>query len=728
MKSSVASLSPLSTRNLPRDPRTCPAGNIAYVDPNTQMPILCNEALRNSCPNGYTCTFNALINSHVCCGATDHGVCPEQEKAFISTADMSPRECIVNMEASCPANYLCHFSMQRNKYYCCTSVTGRTCPAGKFLHQDAHTAVPTRCTIGRGDQCPDGYSCQSYLRNASQGFCCTSNAVCPDDAEFYVDEQSQLPRACTMGSFVSCPHGYHCRSLTSTAEGFCCRSSLSVPVAAADGCPPGNFVFLSDGGDVSTCDPFNPPNAPCPEGSTCQWSTANQRYQCCGSNPVTPPVRSNDGCLDAQIAYRDNKVVRVCTAGSSTCPPGFFCQFSSLNRQFQCCGVSGGCPADSVAFVGLSGTPEKCIVGKSKCPPGFACRRSVAGHHICCASEGKKCAADQVSVDGLCLPLSAAGRACQHSEQCAGGSVCDSGLCRCPPFTLSIGGICQAETKCAPEQVKFDSTCHNRVELGQSCEISKQCPDESSCVNAVCGCNEKLVNLNGKCTPVSVHAKIAQSKASNTRCANGFAKALVLKETGRAVLCSPKVKKCPRGYSCQINSKRSQYICCSGDDDPQVCPTGRVPYLLNGTPQRCTTQRCPRGYECAYKNHDYLCCSSVSTVTSSPHPSLWAIREGEQCTLGAPLVYPSTRLPIVCTPAKKGCPAGFTCQQSRSSEQFICCPFRFRMGVHPGAPPCGGLLVLVSRLTDGRVEERCERSCPYSQVPIGGICYELGSS
>ncbi|VDP00341.1 unnamed protein product [Heligmosomoides polygyrus] len=93
------------------------------------MPILCNEALRNSCPNGYTCTFNALINSHLPVGAITissvSGVCPEQEKAFISTADMSPRECIVNMEASCPANYLCHFSMQRNKYYCCTSVTGR---------------------------------------------------------------------------------------------------------------------------------------------------------------------------------------------------------------------------------------------------------------------------------------------------------------------------------------------------------------------------------------------------------------------------------------------------------------------------------------------------------------------------------------------------------------------------------------------------------------------------
>ncbi|VDO90372.1 unnamed protein product, partial [Haemonchus placei] len=58
----------------------CPAGNVAYVDPNSQMPIQCNEALSNSCPNGYTCTFNALINGHVCCGASDQG---EFEKCIV---------------------------------------------------------------------------------------------------------------------------------------------------------------------------------------------------------------------------------------------------------------------------------------------------------------------------------------------------------------------------------------------------------------------------------------------------------------------------------------------------------------------------------------------------------------------------------------------------------------------------------------------------------------------
>uniref|UniRef100_W6NDS2 EB domain-containing protein n=1 Tax=Haemonchus contortus TaxID=6289 RepID=W6NDS2_HAECO len=195
-----------------------------------------------------------------------------------------------------------------------------------------------------------------------------------------------------------------------------------------DGCPPGNFVFINSDGDTATCDPFNPENAPCPGGSTCQWSTANQRYQCCGSNPAPQSVRVNDGCPNAQIAYRDKRTkVRVCTAGSSTCPPGYFCQFSSLNRQFQCCGVSGGCPNDSVAFVGSFGEPEKCVVGHSKCPVGFACQRSVGGHHICCATNEctRPCGGFLVLVTRLI-----GGRLEERCER------------SCPYEEIEIGGVC----------------------------------------------------------------------------------------------------------------------------------------------------------------------------------------------------------------------------------------------------------------------------------------------
>nr|CDJ85333.1 Protein F30H5.3 [Haemonchus contortus] len=100
----------------------------------------------------------------------------------------------------------------------------------------------------------------------------------------------------------------------------------------------------------------------------------------------------------------------------------------------------------------------------------------------------------------------------------------------------------------------------------------------------------------------------------------------------------------------------------------------------------------------------------------------------EVCPRGNPLIYPSTRLPVVCTPGKKSCPIGFACQQSRSSEQFFCCPSRYRMSAFPGTRPCGGFLVLVTRLIGGQLEERCERSCPYEEIEIGGVCYGMGIS
>jgi hypothetical protein len=45
--------------------------------------------------------------------------------------DLSPRECMINMEGSCPSNYLCRFHLQRNKYFCCSSQNGR-----KFFKND----------------------------------------------------------------------------------------------------------------------------------------------------------------------------------------------------------------------------------------------------------------------------------------------------------------------------------------------------------------------------------------------------------------------------------------------------------------------------------------------------------------------------------------------------------------------------------------------------------------
>lgn len=56
------------------------------------------------------------------------------------------------------------------------------------------------------------------------------------------------------------------------------------------------------------------------------------------------------GCPSNQVAYKNSgsATPRTCTAAAQDCPIGYFCQFSSINSQFQCCGISGGCPNDQV--------------------------------------------------------------------------------------------------------------------------------------------------------------------------------------------------------------------------------------------------------------------------------------------------------------------------------------------------------------------------------------------
>ncbi|PIO52956.1 Kunitz/Bovine pancreatic trypsin inhibitor domain protein, partial [Teladorsagia circumcincta] len=48
----------------------CTPGDVAYVNPNTNMPYECNAALSNSCPSNFACTYDQLSSTSVCCGAT----------------------------------------------------------------------------------------------------------------------------------------------------------------------------------------------------------------------------------------------------------------------------------------------------------------------------------------------------------------------------------------------------------------------------------------------------------------------------------------------------------------------------------------------------------------------------------------------------------------------------------------------------------------------------------
>jgi hypothetical protein len=114
-------------------------------------------------------------------------------------------------------------------------------------------------------------------------------------------------------------------------------------------------------------------------------------------------------CLHDQVAFfvEGSKIPLVCSAsGPNSCPTGFFCQFSDKNKQFQCCAhkagnhfktfalkifFTTGCPANNVAYVGISGQPEPCKRGvPNVCPKDFSCQQTRDGKEICCTINDPK--------------------------------------------------------------------------------------------------------------------------------------------------------------------------------------------------------------------------------------------------------------------------------------------------------------------------------------------------
>ncbi|KAK6742664.1 hypothetical protein RB195_010116 [Necator americanus] len=682
----------------------CSAGDVVYVNPNTQTPISCNDEIRNNCPKNFQCVFDSLTDMSVCCGATDMGVCPEGEKAYISAADMSVRECLINEPNSCPTNYLCRFNASKNRYFCCGSTKRSYCPTGRAPYKDQMSAQAMRCTMSAvASTCPDGFECQSDVKDALQGYCCSVSDICPNKEEYYVDESSEMPRSCSIGHFVTCPAGFTCMTQSDGISGYCCRGKPHL--TPSDGCPPGEIVYM-DKNEVVVCDPFNLSNQGCPSSFTCQWSVRTQRYQCCGANPI-PPSLESDGCPSRQIAFIDVATGKpqICTSASMSCPIGYFCQFSQQHKQFQCCGIPSDCPAPMVAFIGISGEHQRCSMsGGQICPEGFSCVKGKRNEDICCAGS-EACESTQVSVNGRCLPIQHIGSKCEHKSQCLGDSTCTAGVCRCPTGTMEQNQRCvEAPKECAINQVEFIGECLPIVSLGRACVQSIQCRGGGYCVEGVCDCPSGTVRKLERCEK----------------------KVLPVSSTSRTTSSHPTVDG-----STDVK-----------EENAGLCPTSRLPYVINGTVKSCVGGRsCPAGYTCTFSKagRNYFCCSN----------SIRSIIEGEVCKAGKPLLYPKTGQPVTCSRIRE-CPAGYSCKRNLATQLFHCCTtpkplpmdhyinqigalakkINAQKRINFLAPPqktskrspCPTNLVLFEVQVESKLIRRCQASCPSAMSVINGVC------
>uniref|UniRef100_A0A1I8EWG0 BPTI/Kunitz inhibitor domain-containing protein n=1 Tax=Wuchereria bancrofti TaxID=6293 RepID=A0A1I8EWG0_WUCBA len=379
----------------------CASGDIVHVNPSTHMQLECRTDVSNSCPNNFTCTYDELFGKSVCCGATDMEVCPNGEKAYINAFNMSVRECLINVSNSCPDYYLCRFHIQTNRYYCCASINGDICPSGKAVYKDQSSKLPIRCIISSGNnQCPLGYNCFSDVPGALQGYCCSSNYLCPNRAKFYTEIISKMPRSCQLNSpFITCPIGYTCQNAeTELMTGYCCENNNA---SVSDGCPPNKYVYMKDN-EVISCDPFNSLANTCPNGYSCQWSLPKRRYQCCGNasmlaNKITKTCQEGelliaDECLErsepGDLCIDDKQCLggSRCKDGICECLNGYIiyhgkCIIRETKGATIKCSISNQIPY----YEKGSNKIRYCSNLKNSCPKGYSCQFSRdAGRNICC--------------------------------------------------------------------------------------------------------------------------------------------------------------------------------------------------------------------------------------------------------------------------------------------------------------------------------------------------------
>ncbi|CAI4231917.1 unnamed protein product [Auanema sp. JU1783] len=718
----------------------CVPGDSVYKDPNSNKPFLCNTALQNNCPSNYACTLNALTQEHVCCGSDSMGVCPSGEKAFIDSRTNTPRQCAMAADGKCPSGYLCRFSQTNHKYYCCGNVKGAFCPAGRALFRFPTTQLPSQCHISAsGNTCPPGFACLSDVPNAFQGYCCSTNPICPGSSTFHLDEKTMMPTSCSAEGFAFCPQGFTCQQQPEGNAYYCCSGQEKEGVN--DGCPPMQYAYIFEG-TVKGCDPFNADELQCPTDYTCQWSLKNQKYQCCGTRPIrqVKPTHIDDGCPAKQFAMLDRRSgkPRICTAGETkNCPIGFFCQFSARKNQFQCCGQSAGCPARRAAYIAVDGNAQECIPGPDMCAEGYECVKSSIydNKNICCSREGNECAENEEFINGECVVRVKPGGACHRSEECGGGSSCIDSTCTCEPEKTIINGIC-TQKECTENQIRLNGQCVDRVDIGQSCKSSLQCVSNSRCIAGRCDCAKGEHIEGNKCVKGEAKEKEEKPEINVAQaCPDRSMKPYLEKKKLKSCTSS---EDCPTSYSCQFSDSANESICCGKEkgetrkERPKGksitktgshCPIGMTPYLLNGKAKTCSTGSCPYGYSCKLSEalKEYYCCSKKFSKKGTGYH-----QTGAGCPRGSALLYPTTQEPVLCEPTTKGCPAGYLCLQHKSNKLYQCCSVEAVQYPTEASElhevQCPSYMVRVYRDVNGVTETMCARDCPSGQTAINGIC------
>uniref|UniRef100_A0A914X1Q9 EGF-like domain-containing protein n=1 Tax=Plectus sambesii TaxID=2011161 RepID=A0A914X1Q9_9BILA len=337
-------------------------------------------------------------------------------------------------------------------------------------------------------------------------------------------------------------------------------SGGTVCVGKSCQCPEGT-ILEGDRCSTGTKSDYARPYESCQNGETCIGGSVCGKEQTCTCPPEKPILRDQE-C----IASNEKPIIR---GQENKAAPGEPCIVGTI------------CTGDSM-----------CVQGVCHCQTGYQ------------ALQGK-CINLPTTTEGVtregsyALPL----MECGPNTQCLGGSICDaiSSVCKCPPGSIPLNGVCQAASTFATQAPLGARTTMGRyagVQIQPPQVAQPECLDDTQCINdkvcimKQCKCKPGFVEENGVCN---------------------------LFEDRRSIRRPQTVAEAKAGLKQQGPQRtEQQHVPKSADNYANVCPRGNSPLLLDGTSDLVTcngmTANCPPGAYCyitGLASEDYFCCRSA---------------------------------------------------------------------------------------------------------------------
>ncbi|KAJ1358575.1 hypothetical protein KIN20_017042 [Parelaphostrongylus tenuis] len=196
--------------------------------------------------------------------------------------------------------------------------------------------------------------------------------------------------------------------------------------------------------------------------------------------------------------------------------------------------MSGGCPNDSVAFIGI-------IIDK------------VVAHEDTRVREASPALSYAVLLTNKCAPKN-------RYPSMVGG------ICECPEKKKYVNSVCQEE--CDDNEAGVQGTCLPKMEIDEACEADEQCQGGSTYDDVVCACAAGEEKVKGVCVKKNLFTN------HETGTPNLYPDETVhpLTPTFRGECTSSGSPSCPAGYRCVRSTTSKQFRCCSTGSSTVIKP------------------------------------------------------------------------------------------------------------------------------------------------------------